>query len=70
MNKDRKSTKSDSNKEALSEANLKVMMEHKTTIPLSPQDWERFVALLEAPPKPKETLKQLMNRASLFNSGA
>lgn len=70
MKKDQKSMKADSDGEGISEADWKAMMEHKTTIRLSPKDWERFCALLEAPPKPNEALKQLMNRPSIFDDGS
>ena len=39
--------------EGIGEADWKAMMEHKTTILLSPKDWEWFCALLKAPPQPE-----------------
>ena len=67
MKKDQKSTNADSGGEDISEADWKGMMEHKTTILLSPK--ERVCALLEAPPKLNAALKQLRSRPSILENG-
>ena len=69
MKKNQKSTNANSDGEGISEPDWTALMEHKTTIRLSPKDWERFCALLEAPPKPNEALKQLMNKPSILENG-
>ncbi|MDM8563027.1 DUF1778 domain-containing protein [Candidatus Marithioploca araucensis] len=43
----------------------KWMMEEKMIV-LAHQEWERFIAIQENPPKPNNKLKQLMQRKSLI----
>jgi uncharacterized protein (DUF1778 family) len=42
------------------------LLAEQTRITLSPAEWERFVAALDAPPAPPERLTCLMREASVF----